>query len=56
MLTLIRQVRPEADAGYLAEALLAPLAADLYVYQRREQGMSIERIKAGLDEVLKCLL
>ena len=56
ILTLIRQVRPEADAGYLAEALLAPLAADLYVYQRREQGMSIERIKAGLDEVLKCLL
>ncbi len=56
MLTLIRQARPEADAGYLAEALLAPLAADLYVYQRREQGMSIERIKAGLDEVLRCLL
>ena len=56
ILTLIRQVRPEADAGYLAEALLAPLAADLYVYQRQEQGMSIERIKAGLDEVLRCLL
>ncbi|MGI9047875.1 MAG: TetR/AcrR family transcriptional regulator [Rubrobacteraceae bacterium] len=56
MLTLIRQARPEADAGYLAEALLAPLAADLYVYQRREQGMSIERIKSGLDEVLRCLL
>lgn len=56
MLALIRQARPEADAEYLAAALLAPLAADLYVYQRREQGMSIGRIKAGLDEVLKCLL
>ena len=56
LLALIRRARPGADAMYLAEALLAPLAADLYVYQRREQGMSIERIKAGLDEVLRCLL
>ena len=56
MMLLLRQVRPEADAEYLAQALLAPLAADLYVYQRREQGMSTARIKAGLDELLKCLL
>jgi hypothetical protein len=56
MMALIRQVRPEADVEYLAQALLAPLAADLYVYQRQEQGMSIGRIKAGLDELLRCLL
>lgn len=55
MVALICQIRPEADVGYLAQALLAPLAADLYVFQRREQGMSIERIKAGLDELLGCL-
>lgn len=49
---LIREACPEADAEYLAAALLAPLATDLYVHQRSEQGMSIERIKAGLDELL----
>ena len=52
---LIHEARPDADAEYLAEALLAPLAADLYVHQRREQEMSTERIKAGLDEILRYL-
>jgi AcrR family transcriptional regulator len=52
---LIHEARPDADAGYLAEVLLAPLAADLYVRQRHEQEMSTERIKAGLDEILRCL-
>ena len=52
---LIHEARPNADAGYLAEVLLAPLAADLYVRQRREQEMSTERIKAGLNEILRCL-
>ncbi|MGH7458926.1 MAG: TetR/AcrR family transcriptional regulator [Longimicrobiaceae bacterium] len=52
---LIREVHPDADTEYLAEALLAPLAADLYVHQRREQGMNIGRIKAGLDQLLRCL-
>jgi hypothetical protein len=49
---LIQEDNPDADAEYLAEALLAPLAADLYVHQRREQEMTIERIKMGLDELL----
>ena len=52
---LVREARPEADAGYLAEALLAPLATALYAHQRRERGMSPERIKSGLDELLCCL-
>ena len=52
---LVREARPEADAEYLAEALLAPLAADLYAYQRRERGMSPERVKSGLDELLRCM-
>ncbi|MEU9836111.1 helix-turn-helix domain-containing protein [Streptosporangium sp. NPDC048047] len=47
--TLIRQALPEADAHYLADALLAPLAADLYLYQRRTLGMDAGRLKAGLD-------
>lgn len=52
---LVREARPEADAEYLSEALLAPLAADLYVHQRRDRGMDVERIEAGLDELLRCL-
>ncbi|MBT2212444.1 TetR/AcrR family transcriptional regulator [Actinomadura sp. NEAU-AAG7] len=52
---LIRAVRPGADALYLADALLAPLAAHLYVHQRRTRGMPVERIKAGLDDLLSGL-
>jgi AcrR family transcriptional regulator len=49
---LIRQIRPDADAVYLADALLAPFAAPLFRHQRLIQGMSLDRIKAGLDELL----
>jgi AcrR family transcriptional regulator len=49
---LIAEARPGADAHYLADALLAPLAASLFLYQRRERAMSIDRIKAGLDDLL----
>jgi hypothetical protein len=36
----------------LADALLAPLALSLLTYQRRVRGFTVERIKAGLDELL----
>ncbi len=52
---LVREAWPDADAEYLAGALLAPLAAEVYSHQRRERGMDVERIKAGLDELLRCL-
>jgi AcrR family transcriptional regulator len=50
---LIAQVRPEADADFVAEALLAPLAAVMFLHQHRDRGMSVEQIKAGLDDLLR---
>ncbi|MGH2535257.1 MAG: hypothetical protein ACRDJW_23595 [Thermomicrobiales bacterium] len=53
---LLAQARPDVDADYLADALLAPLAARLFLYQRRERNLSVERIKAGLDDLLAGIL
>ncbi len=50
---LIGQARPDADADYVAEALLAPLAAVMFLHQHRDRGMRVERIKAGLDDLLR---
>ncbi|GAA4084988.1 TetR/AcrR family transcriptional regulator [Actinomadura miaoliensis] len=50
--TLIARIRPSADAAYVADALLAPLAANLFRHQRRTRGMSLERVKAGLDDLV----
>ncbi|MFC4055088.1 TetR/AcrR family transcriptional regulator [Actinomadura syzygii] len=46
---LVGDLRPGADAAYLADALLAPLAANLFLHQRRTRGMPLDRIKDGLD-------
>ncbi|SFO55236.1 TetR/AcrR family transcriptional regulator [Actinomadura madurae] len=53
---LIGRIRPAADAAYLADALLAPLAANLFLYQRRTRGMPLDRVKAGLDALATGLL
>ncbi|GAA0970474.1 helix-turn-helix domain-containing protein [Actinocorallia libanotica] len=50
---LIVQARPGADAPYLADALLAPFAANLFTHQRA--AMSLDRIKRGLDQLLEGL-
>ncbi|PSK96505.1 TetR family transcriptional regulator [Murinocardiopsis flavida] len=49
---LIAAARPGADAGYLADALLSPLEAALYLHQRRDRAMDPERIRAGLRDVV----
>jgi AcrR family transcriptional regulator len=49
---LLARIRPEADADYLADALLAPFAANLFRYQRHTRGMDLDRVKAGLDDLL----
>ena len=40
------------DANYLAGALLANLDARRYLAQRNELGYSVDRIKAGLDQLV----
>lgn len=50
---LIVHARPQADAEYLADALLAPLAAVTFLHHHRDRGMSFDRIKAGLDDLLR---
>ncbi|MEU5884397.1 TetR/AcrR family transcriptional regulator [Spirillospora sp. NPDC047279] len=46
---LVARLDPRADSAYLADALLAPLAANLFRYQRHTRGMSLSRVKQGLD-------
>ncbi|MEU5991198.1 helix-turn-helix domain-containing protein [Spirillospora sp. NPDC047418] len=53
---LLGRIRPGADAAYLADALLAPLAANLFLYQRRTRGMPLGRVKAGLDALIAGLI
>lgn len=49
---LVAEAAPDADAAYLADVLLAPLAANLYLHQREARGMDVDRIRAGFDEFL----
>ena len=51
---LLAQVRPDG-AGFLADALLAPINAHLLRHQRDERGMSVEEIKAGFDALTRAI-
>jgi AcrR family transcriptional regulator len=55
LVALLREMRHH-DAAYCADALLALVATNLILYQRRELGLSQARIKGGLDGVLDALL
>ncbi|MFR9728164.1 TetR/AcrR family transcriptional regulator [Saccharopolyspora sp. MS10] len=55
LVELLRQVRPHGDPQVLADALLAPLSAVAVSYQREVAGLSLDRISAGLDELVTAL-
>lgn len=44
---LVRAGAPELDAAYTADALLAPLSAELVMHQTRGRGIALEDLKAG---------
>ena len=48
VVVLIRAASEDLDADWLAETLLAPLGAEHYRQQRREQGMSADRVVENL--------
>src|SRR4051812_31715756 len=50
---LVREAAPELDDAYVAEALLAPFGADVFLYMRRAQGMSLERIAQGYEQLVR---
>jgi AcrR family transcriptional regulator len=53
---LLRDAAPAGDSDYLADVLLAALAAEVVLYQRRALGMPLERLKEGWQELLDRLL
>ena len=53
---LVREADPNCDADYITEALLAPLAATAFMYQRRARGMAFERVVAGYEWLVRRLL
>ncbi|MEJ3655505.1 TetR/AcrR family transcriptional regulator [Actinomycetes bacterium KLBMP 9759] len=59
LVALLHQLEPGADGadhGYLADTLLSLVDAGLFLYQRRELGNSLDRIKAGVDRVINGLI
>ncbi|MEU4543746.1 TetR/AcrR family transcriptional regulator [Nonomuraea dietziae] len=49
---LIGQADPTADAYVLADQLLAPLAAPLMAHRLRTCGVTVDRVKSALDQLL----
>jgi AcrR family transcriptional regulator len=45
---LLRAACPDREPGVLADALLAPVAADLYRHLRHERGVEVAEVKAAL--------
>lgn len=53
---LLREADPECDSELLAETLLAYFGADLFVHLKEVRGMSLQRIKAGWEDLVERLV
>ncbi|MCF2532086.1 TetR/AcrR family transcriptional regulator [Yinghuangia soli] len=49
---LLAELRPEADAGPVADLLLAPASPSLVQHLHRDCGLPVARIKQAVDDVL----
>jgi AcrR family transcriptional regulator len=56
VIMLVREAAPDLDAEYAAEALLAPLSAEVVLHQLRGRRMSLERVAAGWETLARRLL
>ncbi|TQM83447.1 TetR family transcriptional regulator [Saccharothrix saharensis] len=56
LVALIAQVRPGADAEYLAHALLAQLRADVLRHLVHECGLGVPRVRAGVLSLARDVL
>ncbi len=56
VIMLLRDVAPDLDAEYTAEALLAPLGAEVVLHQLRRRGMTLERLAAGWEALARRLV
>ena len=56
MTLLLREADADCDAEYLAEALLACLGVDYFLYLREGRAMALERVKAGWGELVRRLV
>src|SRR4051794_6501566 len=50
---LLREADPECDADYLAEALLACLGVDFFLYLGEARALELARLKAGWAELVR---
>jgi AcrR family transcriptional regulator len=53
---LIREAAPDLDADYVAEALLATLGAEVVLHQLREPEMTLDRLAAGWETIVRRLV
>jgi AcrR family transcriptional regulator len=55
--TLVREAGPAgADVDYLADVLLEPLGADLFLFQRRVRELPLERLQDGFEQLVRLVL
>jgi AcrR family transcriptional regulator len=49
------EIPADLDLDYLADALLAPLKADLFRFQRQTRGFSLDQISQGLQTLVQAI-